>query len=196
MYLFSVLKPLIKSNPSLHESWGPGVLRWGSWQQCEDGEFVTAMWVRLEEHEKWEDMSAVNGIRLQCSDGKNLNSAEGVKGEWSQLFVYRVQNLFDWAFGPKKPYHNAIVSVYVRSMLPCTKYCSGYVLGVCPKCDNEGVNGLRFRHLDDSYFRSPDSSKYKNGKAISTHDFDGIWGSANCPPGTAINGFRTEVDDG
>ena len=100
MYLFSVLKPLIKSNRG----------RWGSWQQCEDGEFVAAMWVRLEEHEKWEDMSAVNGIRLQCSDGKNLNSAEGVKGEWSQLFVYRVQNLFDWAFGPKKPYHNAIVS--------------------------------------------------------------------------------------
>ena len=108
VYLFSVLKPLIKSNPTIHESWGPGVLRWGSWQQCEDGEFVAAMWVRLEEHEKWEDMSAVNGIRLQCSDGKNLNSAEGVKGEWSQLFVYRVQNLFDWAFGPKKPYHNAM----------------------------------------------------------------------------------------
>ena len=178
MYRFSVLKPLIKSNRG----------RWGSWQQCEDGEFVAAMWVRLEEHKKWEDMSAVNGIRLKCSDGKILKSAEGVKGTWFSLTTYRTN--------PKKDLRNEIISVYVRSMLPCTKYCSGYVLGVCPKCDNEGVNGLRFRHLDDSYFRSPDSSEYKNGKAISTHDFDGIWGSANCPPGTAINGFRTEVDDG
>ena len=99
------------------------------------------MWVKAEKHQKDGDDSAVNGIRLQCSDGKNLNSAEGAKGEWSQLFKYRTEGMYEEGYDPYKPYQNEIVSVYVRSMPPCTG-----------NCDNEGVSGLRFKHLDGRYY--------------------------------------------
>ena len=181
MSRFSALKPLIKSNRG----------RWGSWQHCEVGEYVKAMWVKAEKHQKDGDDSAVNGIRLQCSDGKNLNSAEGAKGEWSQLFKYRTEGMYEEGYDPYKPYQNEIVSVYVRSMPPCTG-----------NCDNEGVSGLRFKHLDGRYYQSPDGSQYctlghsKWDVRCEFVSYNGIWGSANCPPGTAVNGFRTKAEEG
>ena len=183
MSRFSALKSLIKSNRG----------RWGSWQHCEVGEYVKAMWVKAEKHQKDGDDSAVNGIRLQCSDGKNLNSAEGAKGEWSQLFKYRTEGMYEEGYDPYKPYQDEIVSVYVRSMPPCTG-----------NCDNEGVSGLRFKHLDGRYYQSPDGSQYctlghskwDTRCEFLSYNANGIWGSANCPAGTAVNGFRTKAEEG
>ena len=86
--VLSVLRPFIKANFG----------NWGKWQHCAQGEYVTGMKVKSERFQgnalmswihvlsggdMWKDDSGINAIRLKCSDGKELISAEGVEGEWS-----------------------------------------------------------------------------------------------------------------
>ena len=68
---------------------------WGSWSRCPKGHYVEAVRTRKLEPQDYGygpggwggwggfDDSALNGIRLRCSNGLELTSAEGYEGYWS-----------------------------------------------------------------------------------------------------------------
>ena len=136
------------------------------------------------------DDSGFNGIRLACSGGEELISAEGPFGGWSE-----------WKLSSS---NRSIVSVNIRSQPPCELY-SGY-------CDNSATNGLRF--VDSSgvhyepwdeywYIREVEHS-FQKWKSVE-YKLKGYWSYATCPggstnanglsfPGKVITGFRTKVE--
>ena len=66
--------------PPWTQDWGS----WGSWSKCPGGHYVEAVRVKVENYQgTFYDDSALNGIRLKCSDGQELSSREGPDGQWS-----------------------------------------------------------------------------------------------------------------
>ena len=56
---------------------------WGSWSNCPTGHYVKAVKVKSDEKTGfWYDETGLNGIRLRCSNGKELSSREGNRGQW------------------------------------------------------------------------------------------------------------------
>ena len=66
--------------PAWTQDWGS----WGSWSKCPPAHFVEAVRVKVESYQgAFYDDSALNGIRLLCSNGQELSSREGPDGQWS-----------------------------------------------------------------------------------------------------------------
>ena len=195
-----VLRPFIKANFG----------NWGKWQHCAQGEYVTGMKVKSEKFQgnafmSWihhlgegnilRDDSGINAIRLKCSDGKELISAEGVEGEWSHWV-----NVDE---GKK------LVVVEVRSMIPCGS-CGFFGGGSDCDCDDVATSEIQFKHCRDlKYCKSyslrgywgvqgcwwikPAHSWLPECDPKYGYDFEGYWSTTSCPQGTAITGFRAQV---
>ena len=71
-FLISVIRPWSKA------SWGD----WGPWRECAPGHRVQGVQLKIEARSRWRDNSGLNAIRLTCSDGEVLVSAEGGYGDW------------------------------------------------------------------------------------------------------------------
>ena len=80
--------------PTAATSWGD----WGSWRYCYGGNYATAMRVKIQETSSCDntggggfagtcDDTAMNAIRLTCSDGTELISKEGPWGTWSNKVI-------------------------------------------------------------------------------------------------------------
>ena len=135
------------------------------------------------------DDSGYNAIRLLCSGGEELISAEGVEGDWT-----------DWTFTQS---NKSIVKVDIRSQRPheCTWW---------GECDDTATNGLRFydsdgtRYYQYDYWDTHDTwgTKIYDSYGPYPHvfysslryDLDGYWASATCPEGKAITGLITQVE--
>ena len=63
--------------PRVHTNWG----NWGDYKMCASGQYVKGMQLRIEARIDGDD-TALNAIRLTCSDGVVLQSAEGWWGDW------------------------------------------------------------------------------------------------------------------
>ena len=50
---------------------------WGPWKRCRKGTRVKGMKLRIEKNQRTGDDTALNAIRLTCTDGKVLKSKEG-----------------------------------------------------------------------------------------------------------------------
>ena len=179
--------PFVKAN------WG----NWGEWQHCPRGGFVVGMRVKAQPFAWFTDNTGFNAIRLACSGGEVLKSAEGVHGTWTP-----------WKFATN---NRSIDTVYVRSQRPCGG------------CDDTATHGIRFRestHINPQthepytgYWISPEDLCIFGGGCIFTDTTDytryrinGYWASARCtgeriyfdPPGQyprkVITGFRTQVE--
>ena len=115
------------------------------------------------------DDSGFNAIRLLCSGGEVLKSAEGVEGDWTP-----------WTFtrGQKTP----IRAVSIRSQRPCDS------------CDDTATHGLRFEDTDGNTYES--WHRYWYGWHVSLkHRFDGYWAYAECTSSRqVVTGFRTQVE--
>ena len=139
---------------------------WGPWKRCRRGTRVKGMKLRIEENQRTGDDTALNAIRLTCTDGKVLKSKEGGWGSW-QSYIQSDENRYKYKY-------NRITSVKLRSepRMRDTWYRSA---------DNTAANGIRFRD--------------GNGKNYNPGDGNwGDWGSwASCPTGSYIVGFRTYV---
>ena len=72
------------------------------------------------------DDSGINAIRLRCSGGEELISAEGVEGDWTP-----------WTFTKS---NTPLVSVFTRSQRPCDG------------CDDTALHGLRFVDSDGTTY--------------------------------------------
>ena len=73
--------------PPWTKDWGS----WGIWSRCPPGHYAFAVKVKTEDYQgSFYDDSGLNGIRLKCSNGWELSSAEGPDGQWSD---------WDWAAG-------------------------------------------------------------------------------------------------
>ena len=72
------------------------------------------------------DDSGINAIRLRCSGGEELISAEGVEGDWTS-----------WTFTKS---NTPLVSVFTRSQRPCDG------------CDDTALHGLRFVDSDGTTY--------------------------------------------
>ena len=113
------------------------------------------------------DDSAYNAIRLVCSGGEELTSAEGLEGNWK-----------NWTFTKS---NKPIVSVYIRSQRPCGG------------CDDTSTNGLRFMDSEGETYEPYDGYWYT--WTYLKHDFDGYWASAECSSSRqAVTVFRTQVE--
>ena len=124
------------------------------------------------------DDSGFNAIRLMCSGGKELVSAEGVEGEWT-YWKYTVS---------RKP----IREVHIRSQRPGVCSWCGFFCG----CDDTATHGLRFKDTDGKNTYEPYVG-YSYGWHVSLkHRFDGYWAHAKCRsnPPEAVTGFRTQVE--
>ena len=173
----SILKPYVTAN------WGT----WGRWSHCKEGEYVVGMQVKAESYQgegpfvaednNYDD-SGINAIRLKCSDGEVLTSAEGVEGAWR-----------GWKYVAEG---RRIVRVSLRSQW-CHKHC-----------DDTGTHGLRFRDSKDKRAIYEPWTGYWMAHGFSWvwptdidlhgYAFHGSWSTAICPWRTAISGFRTQVE--
>ena len=72
------------------------------------------------------DDSGINAIRLRCSGGEELISAEGVEGDWTSWKLSRS--------------NTPLVSVFTRSQRPCDG------------CDDTALHGLRFVDSDGTTY--------------------------------------------
>ena len=124
------------------------------------------------------DDSGFNAIRLLCSGGEVLKSAEGVEGDWTP-----------WKFSTR---NISIDGVYIRSERPCN--CDWG----CGNCDNTATNGLRFIDTDgwrlepyEGYWNKVVIDHFDNGWL--EHHLDGYWSFSACPKGKVFTGFRTQV---
>merc|ERR1712218_598792 len=58
---------------------------WGEVALCSPSNYVVGMRLKIQNKQGfWKDDTSLNGIRLICSDGAELVSAEGSKGEWNK----------------------------------------------------------------------------------------------------------------
>ena len=123
------------------------------------------------------DDSGINAIRLVCSGGEVLKSAEGVHGNWIK-----------WIFSTNR--NTSIDTVYIRSQRPCGG------------CDDTATHGIRFKestHINPQTFELY-NGYWKSGPCCAQipnyfrSRFKGYWASARCTSGKVITGFRTQVE--
>ena len=124
------------------------------------------------------DNTGFNAIRLACSGGEVLKSAEGLEGDWNP-----------WKFSTS---NKSIDRVYIRSQRPCN--CAWG----CGDCDNTATNGLRFintlgRRLEpfEGYWNKIVYDSFDNHRL--EYRLDGYWSYSACPRGKVFTGFRTQV---
>ena len=69
-------------SPWVEADWG----NWGPWKECAAGHHVRGVQLRIEGLlPALHDNTALNAIRLTCSDGEVLVSAEGPWGDWGHV---------------------------------------------------------------------------------------------------------------
>ena len=67
---------------------------WGDVALCNEATLVVGMRLKIQNKQGfWKDDTSLNGIRLICSDGEELVSAEGSKGEWNKPTMTRQGDL-------------------------------------------------------------------------------------------------------
>ena len=113
---------VLEIEPDVHTNWGT----WGRRAICAYGHYVTGMQLRIQPYTT-RDNTALNAIRMKCSDGQILDSKEGRRGDW-----------LEWKESKDK---RKIVKVWVRSE---AKQGS--------RIDDTAANGVGFEDEDgDSY---------------------------------------------
>ena len=66
---------------------------WGEVALCSPSNYVVGMRLKIQNKQGfWKDDTTINGIRLLCSDGEVLKSAEGSKGAWNKPTRTRNEN--------------------------------------------------------------------------------------------------------
>ena len=124
------------------------------------------MRLKIEPYQRRGDNTALNAIRLTCTDGEELVSAEQQWGDWLD---------FKWTTVDRK---RTITAVQLRSEPHLGDSGGVQIIG---SLDDTSANGVRFQ---DGY-----GWRYRPGDG-----FWGAWGDwASCPGGTFIVGFRTYV---
>ena len=99
------------------------------WTKCPEGEYVKAMQLKIESRQWWGgDDTALNAIRLYCSDGTLLTSCEGVWGKWRSSVSSK----------------NSIVGIQLRS----EKWQRGG--------DDTAANGVRFKDCHGRIYKPGD----------------------------------------
>nr|XP_006114689.1 vitelline membrane outer layer protein 1 homolog isoform X1 [Pelodiscus sinensis] len=78
----------------LQGAWGQAKItvsnggKWGTWgpeQSCPKGSFADGFAIKVQTPQLTGDDTALNGIRLSCSDGTTIQSNVGPWGHWSQM---------------------------------------------------------------------------------------------------------------
>ena len=137
---------------------------WGHWDHCSEGHHVMGMNLRIEAKQGSGDDTALNAIRLTCTDGEVLVSAEK---QWGDPQEYT------------ESADRTITRVQLRSapqLPPIPQWWFEEKDG-----DNTAANGIRFQDGQGNNY-SPGDGNW------------GAWGEwASCPIGTVIMGFRTYV---
>ena len=90
---------------------------WGHWDHCSEGHHVMGMRLKIESNQGRGDDTALNAIRLTCTDGEELVSAEQKWGDWQDY---------------TQSADRTITAVQLRS----EQHFSG---------DNSAANGVRFQ---------------------------------------------------
>ena len=103
---------------------------WGDWESCAPGHHVIGMWLRIEGKQGSGDDTALNAIRLKCSDDKILISKEGTWGDW-------------------KPWSGTSSEEGIECLW------LGYE-EPCHDCDRTGANGVRFRASNKAIYKPGD----------------------------------------
>ena len=88
------------------------------------------MWLRIEGKQGSGDDTALNAIRLKCSDDKILISKEGTWGDWKP-----------WSGTPSE---EGIECLWLGYEEPCHD------------CDRTGTNGVRFRDTNKAIYKPGD----------------------------------------
>ena len=123
------------------------------------------------------DNTGFNAIRLACSGGEVLKSAEGHLGNWNK-----------WIFSTR---NTSIDTVYIRSQRPCGD------------CDDTATHGIRFRestHINPQTFELGGGIFWRKypccdqNPTYVRHRFKGYWATTRCIEGKVITGFRTQVE--
>ena len=117
------------------------------------------------------DDSGFNAIRLACSGGEVLKSAEGHLGNWNK-----------WIFSTR---NTSIDTVFIRSQRPCGD------------CDDTATHGIRFRestHINPRTFEPYNGYWKQYHPEYTEYRFRGYWATARCIEGKVITGFRTQVE--
>lgn len=83
---------------------GPGTD--GSWEYCLNGTVVFGIKEKVAPEKK----SALNAVKLRCSNYVDMTSSEGTEGDYSQLFIYC-----------SKGFSHARIATNVRSFV-CLRY--------------------------------------------------------------------------
>ena len=145
-------------------------VRWQLYQGCNDFSDV-----------KHSDDSGINAIRLRCSGGKELISAEGIEGGWTSWKLSRS--------------NSPIFEVHIRSQPPGECNCFNF-----GECDDTATNGLRFEDSRGTIYE-PYVNFYEHANweglyyyRYLAHKLHGYWASVTCPAGKFITGFRTQVE--
>ena len=126
------------------------------------------------------DDSGINAIRLRCSGGKELISAEGIEGGWTSWKLSRS--------------NSPIFEVHIRSQPPGECNCFNF-----GECDDTATNGLRFEDSRGTIYE-PYVNFYEPANLLGyyyrylAHKLHGYWASVTCPAGKFITGFRTQVE--
>ena len=127
------------------------------------------------------DDSGINAIRLRCSGGKELISAEGIEGGWTSWKLSRS--------------NSPIFEVHIRSQPPGECNCFNF-----GECDDTATNGLRFEDSRGTIYE-PYVNFYEHANweglyyyRYLAHKLHGYWASVTCPAGKFITGFRTQVE--
>ena len=111
-----------------HSYYDNGNSIWGPHSYCSSGHYATGMQLKIESQQgTFGDDSALNAVRLRCSNDQTLISAEGNEGSWRS----RVDSA------------NAIEGVRLRSRSASAS-------------DDTAGNGVRFRDLNGREYRPGD----------------------------------------
>ena len=120
-------------------------VRWQLYQGCNDFSDV-----------KYSDDSGINAIRLRCSGGKELISAEGIEGGWTSWKLSRS--------------NSPIFEVHIRSQPPGECNCFNF-----GECDDTATNGLRFEDSRGTIYEPyVNFYEHANWEGLSLHITD-IW---------------------
>ena len=137
---------------------------WGHWKHCNEGHHVMGMRLKIAPKLVSRDDTALNAIRLTCTDGEELVSAEQYFGDWQDY---------------TQSADRTITRVKLRSAPQLAQIQNWWHEE--NDGDNTAANGIRFQDGQGNNY-SPGDGNW------------GAWGEwASCPIGTVIMGFRTYV---